>query len=280
MEEGEARAFIVEAEQPQFPAQLAMIPLTRHLEALQVLLQFLPGGKGGAVNTGEHGIVALAAPVSSGHRQQTDGADLGGVGDVRPAAEVDEATHLVGADDGVGRQIADQFQLVGLVGKEGFGLLLAYLAPLERLVCGDQSLHLRGELGQVVLPHRPREIEVVVEAVLDRRTDGHLGARKEPGGGLGQNVRRRVADHVQTFARRGGKDAHLVALGERDTEIDDSVSHAGGYGRFGQPRPNRGRDIGRRGPVGDRHFRSIGQQYLQVVPSRHKTGSGRPVFSK
>ncbi len=177
-------------------------------------------------------------------------------------------------------QVADQFQLVRLVCKEDFGFLLGHLAPLERLVFGDQSLHLGGELGQIVLPHRLREIEVVVEAVLDGGADRHLGAREEPGGGFRKNVRRGVADHVQTFTRRCGKDAHLVAFDERGGEVHDPLPHTRGYRRFGQSRPYRGRDVRRRGPLGDRDFRSIGQQYLQVVLSSRKVGSGRPISSK
>ena len=64
----------------------------------------------------------------------------------------------------------------------------------------DSSLSTsRRQPGQIVLAHRLRELEVVVEAVLDRRADGHLGAGEESGRRLGQHVRRRVTQHVQTL---------------------------------------------------------------------------------
>ena len=64
-------------------------------------------------------------------------------------------------------------------------------APLERQVLGDDLLHLRLDaLG--VLGRERLGVEVVVEAVLDRRPDGDLGVRAQPPHGVRHDVRRRV----------------------------------------------------------------------------------------
>ena len=63
-------------------------------------------------------------------------------------------------------------------------------------------LDLLGQAGQVVFAHGFRELEIVVEAVLDRRTYGHLGAGIEPGSRLGQNMGGRVPHDVEALRRR------------------------------------------------------------------------------
>jgi hypothetical protein len=249
----------------EFPAQLAVVALARHLQAGEILLQFLLRGEGRAVDTGEHGVVALAPPVRARHGEQAHRADLGRVGHVRASAQVEEAAHPVGADDGIRRQVPDEFELVRLIDEESLRLFLAHFVALEALVRRDESLHLGDQFRQVVLPHGLREVEVVVEAVLDCRPDSHLGARIEPRGSLSKDVRRRVADEVQRLGRSGGDDADLVALGERSRQIDDLVSHFGGYRRFGEPRPDGSRDIGSRRAIRDCHLRSVRQQNVQLI---------------
>ena len=61
----------------------------------------------------------------------------------------------------------------------------------------DLALHLVLDPLEVGLGDRLRELEVVVEAVLDRRADRDLDARVEPPHRLGEQVRRRVAQHVE-----------------------------------------------------------------------------------
>jgi len=131
MEEGEPGTFIVEAEEVELAAQPAVIALFGHLQALEVLVQLLLRRKGCSVDAGEHSIAAVAAPVCPRHRQQSHRADAACIRNVRPPAQVDESALLVDADRGAGREIADQFKLVGLVGKKRQCLFSGHLAPLE-----------------------------------------------------------------------------------------------------------------------------------------------------
>ena len=65
-------------------------------------------------------------------------------------------------------------------------------------LCG----HARLDRREVVGRQRPRQVEVVVEAVRDRRPDAELGAREQVQHGLGHHVRRRVAHRVERVAAR------------------------------------------------------------------------------
>ena len=92
---------IVEDEDLQVLAQLAMVALLRLLQHLEVLAQLLLVAPGRAVDALEHGIVLVAAPVRARHRHQLERVrrDLPGVLEMRPAAQVLEGVVPVGADD-------------------------------------------------------------------------------------------------------------------------------------------------------------------------------------
>ena len=57
-----------------------------------------------------------------------------------------------------------------------------------------------------------RQLEVVVEAVLDRRADAEGGVGEQVEHRLGQHVGRRVADRVEAPRAVGGDDGHAVAV--------------------------------------------------------------------
>ena len=82
------------------------------------------------------------------------------------------------------------------------------LLALERLVGLHDLAHARLDAREVVLREvlAVREREVVVEAVLDRRADGVLGARVEVGDGLRHHVRGGVPQHLAAVGRVGGDD--------------------------------------------------------------------------
>ena len=125
VEEGEAGALLVEAEEVEVAAEAAVVALAGHLECLEIRRQLLLGRPGGAVDAREHRVVLVAAPVGAGQRGELEGAlaDLGGRGHVRPAAEVGELALGVDADgrDGLAGflrrrdEVLDQLDLERLV---------------------------------------------------------------------------------------------------------------------------------------------------------------------
>ena len=139
-----------------------------------------------------------------------------GVGRVRAAAEVGERAVRVerdGVDALVADEVLDQLDLVRLVlrAEAVERLLDGHVLARERLARLDVLAHLLLERGQVVLGDRDAlgELEVVVEAVLDRRADRDLRARVEVEHRRGEHVRGVVADQLERLGRAVGDDLDL-----------------------------------------------------------------------
>jgi hypothetical protein len=109
---------------------------------------------------------------------------------VRAAAEIDEVALRVERD--VALRGVDQLDLVRLsLGLETRSrLVTADLRPLPRTALRDLALDLVLDRREVCLVDRLRELEVVVEAVLDRGPDRDLHAGVQPAYRLGQEMRR------------------------------------------------------------------------------------------
>ena len=90
VEEREARAFFVEAEQVELLAQFTMVALFRFSQHVQICVQVVFLFKSRAVNTLEHLIVFIAAPVRAGNGQQLEGFDPARRFAVRSCAQIDE----------------------------------------------------------------------------------------------------------------------------------------------------------------------------------------------
>ena len=127
---------------------------------------------------------------------------------MRSPAEVDELPVGVEADrlhrrvgGGVLHEILDQLHLVGLaftpvaVERDRYRDVLAH----ERLVSLDVLAHPRLDRGEVVLVERDAvgQVQVVVEAVVDRRADRDLHARIELEHRLREHMRGVVADQLE-----------------------------------------------------------------------------------
>ena len=103
--------------------------------------------------------------------------------------------------------------LAGLVGRD--------LVAHERLALVDDLAHAGVDAVEVVGRERgaARQLEVVVEAVLDRRPDAEGGLGEQVEHRLGQHVGRRVADRVQAPLAVGGDDGDPVAVGQLGAEV-------------------------------------------------------------
>ncbi len=113
------------------------------------------------------------------------------------AAEVLERAVPVEADGRPVRlgQVVDDLDLERLALRVELGDRVSpwkVLRVLEGQVGGLLLAHLGLDLLEVGGRQRPRQVEVVVEAVLDRRTDAELRVREELQDGRGHHVRRAV----------------------------------------------------------------------------------------
>ena len=251
-----------------------MVAGARLLEPLEVLGQLVLGRERGAVDAREHLAVRVAAPVGAGDARELERLRAAGAGRVRAAAEVVEVAVLVDADRRhalVLDQVLDQLDLVRLVLAQEVLDRLAHrqLGAHERLVGLHVLLHLRFDLREVALVEGDagRELEVVVEAVGDRRADRHLRARIELEHGLREHVRDVVAQQLQrvAVAGLGGDDLDRLAVGQRQREVDDPavvvgravpllrlalVEDTDGHRGPGEARTDVGGEIGSGGAVG------------------------------
>ena len=208
-------------------AKAAVVALLGLGEHLQVRLQRGVGLPRRAVDALQHRALLVAPPVGAGDLLQREVAEPRRRRDVRALAQVEELGRVaVDADRAAGGDLAavelvgrltggldplDDLELVRLVGEQAEGLVGRHLGAGEGLVGGDDLAHPGLDRPEVVVAERAPagQLEVVVEAVLDRRADRELGPREELRDGLGHDVRRRVAQHVAAGVRVVGDDRHV-----------------------------------------------------------------------
>ena len=111
--------------------------------------------------------------------------------------------------------VVDELELVGLTGQFGAGLILGLVdPPVEQLALLDDLAHPLFQLVQVLGRERRLDVEVVVEAVGDRRPDAELGVREQILHRLSQHVGGRVPDHAAPVVGvRGDRDHIGVGVG-------------------------------------------------------------------
>ncbi len=271
VEDGEARADLLgEAEEVELGPELAVVAPLGLLQLVQVGGQRLLGLPGRPVNALELGALLVAAPVGAGHPHQLEVAQPAGRGHVRPAAQVDEgvgvavgADHRAGGVDlvGPGPDGLNDLLLEGLVGEDLEPLLQRVLVADEGLVLLHDRPHLGVDAVQVVVAEvgPVRQLEVVVEAVLDHRPDGVLGARPQPADGLGQDVGGRVAQHLPAGVGVGGDDGHLRPVGQRRLQVDLPAVHGGEDGGLGQAGADGLGQLNARRALGELPRRTVGK---------------------
>src|SRR5438105_3760402 len=163
-----------------------MIALLRLLDPLEVRLEVVLRIEGSPVDPRELRVLLVAAPVGAGEPGQLERLDRLRVLEVRAAAEIGEVALRVEGDSALGR--VDELDLVRLVvaGEVALGLFGVDLFALPGAAFLQLAPDLLFDSLERLLADRLRELEVVVEAVLDRRADRDLRAGVETTNGLGQ----------------------------------------------------------------------------------------------
>ena len=173
---------------------------------MHVLVELFLGGKGDAVDAGEHLVVLVALPVGARDAGELKGLQRLGVADVGADAHVNVVALLVEGDAGVVVQVADVLDLVLLAAllHKGDGLGAGLLKDGELKVLLDDLFHLGLDRGEVVLADLDAlgQVDVVVKAVVGRGAVGKVGLGIEALDGLRHDVRGRVADDVRDLVLR------------------------------------------------------------------------------
>jgi hypothetical protein len=252
-------------EEVELRPEATMVPLAGVLELLQVRVQVGLVEEGRPVDPRQLLVPLVAAPVRAGEARELERLDRLGILQVRPAAEVGEIALRIEVDVAVGR--VDELELVRLLlGLEAEPRLLArdaLAAPLPPL--GDLVADLVLDPLERLLPDRLGELEVVVEAALDRRPDRDLHAGVEAADRLGQQVRRRMAQDVKgvgvvLVSRR--QDLDLLAVLERQAKVLYVSVRADQNRLLGELRADRGSGVEARSAVGKFKLGRVGKDDL------------------
>ena len=262
MPEHHAGRFFLLVEEAHLAADLAMVALLGFLEAVQVVLEVLVGEEDRAVDALELGVLGVAAPVGARHLRQLERlAELARRRQVRAEAHVEPVALLVDRDLLVLRQFVDP------LGLEALAVLLEVVLDLravpdlahDRQVAVDDLGHPLLDLGEVLRRERLGAHEVVVEAVLRRRTERDLRAGIEFLDRLRQHVRRVVAQELQRLGVARRHDADLGVAVHDVAEVLHLAVDAQREGRLGEAGPDRGRDLGAAHRLVERPDRTVRQ---------------------
>ena len=88
-----------------------MVALPCFLEHPKIVVEFLFGFEGGAVNALELRILLVAFVVSAGDVGELERADVSGAHDMRPGAEIDEIAVAIERDGFARRNVFDDIEL-------------------------------------------------------------------------------------------------------------------------------------------------------------------------
>ncbi len=236
MPENHTRRFLLRVEQVQLLADFAVIAFFRFLDAGEVFLELLLVGPCSAVNTLQHLVVGVAAPICARHLGQLECLELAGAGHVRPTAQVHPRALLVNGQLLSCRQAFDNLYFIVLthVAEQLNSALATHDQPLDRQVIGDDLLHALLDLLEVFRGKVVTAGKIVVKAIIDHGANGHLGARKQFLHRHGQQVRSGMPYHLQ---------ARLIALRD-NRQADIAVNDVTGIHRM---------------PVHNTRQRSLGQ---------------------
>ena len=197
-EERKSRSGLMHHKESQLFSQLSVVALLSLLHHGDVGLQLLLLREGRRIETGQHLIVLVAAPVGSRQAHDFEGLSyLLRALQMRSRAEIHELALLIEADLLALRQILDKLHLIGLALflHEGDRLVPGLREAHDFQVLLDDLLHLRLDLFKIVRGKRRLKVHVVVEAVRDGGADGQLDARIQTLHRLGHHMAGRMAQH-------------------------------------------------------------------------------------
>ena len=212
--------------------------------------------------------------------QELDGADATGGRGMRASAQVGEGPVRVerdGVHAVVADEILDQLHLVRLVlGPEALQRLLRRdVLAQERLVGLDVLAHALLDARQVVLGQADpgRELEVVVEAVVDRRADRDLHSREELQHRRREHVRGVVADELERIVPVAlRQDADLLGVAQRRGEVAQGAVVAQREGRTRKAGADGARGVGARRALGKVQGRAVGEGDLHIAGGMYLGG--------
>ena len=175
-----------------------MVALFRLFKHSKVSVHFLFFCKRRAVNTGEHFVMLVPAPIRTRDTRQAERLDFTRRGKVRTSAKVDKIPLLIEGNFFALGQIFNElhFIILGKIFHELNRLVLGEREPLDRQIALDNLFHFRLYLFKVGLGDGRHEIHVVIKAVVNDGAYRKLAGRINDFKRLCKHVCAGVAIHV------------------------------------------------------------------------------------
>ena len=176
---------------------------------------------------------------------------------MRAAAQIEPVALLVDLELLVCRNGVDQLDLEAFaaVAKHVLGVLARPHFLGERLVARDDLAHLFLDCGEILRRERLVAEEIVIEAVLDHRPDGDLGAGPQCLHRLGEHMGGIVADQLERARIVAGEELDLGIVVDRIGQIGKLAVERHGDRALGKRRRN---------PLGDVEAGGV----WRIVPTR------------
>lgn len=214
-EEREAGALIHNGEQSELLAELSVVALLRLLEHGEVVVKILFLRESGSVNSLEHLIVRVAAPISAGAGGQLESLDARGVGDMRSRAELVKLALTEERDLlALARVLLDKLDLIylALLLHQFDSLFGVKLISFERQSLLDYLLHLRLDFPENLGGERHIDVEIVIEAVVNGGAYRKLRLGIEALDRLSENVGGGVSERTLSVVIVKGEYFELAVL--------------------------------------------------------------------
>ena len=267
-----ARRGIVEREEIELAAESAMVALLSLLDVMEVQFEVFLREERCAVDARQHRAGRVATPVGTGEMRQLEGLDRARVLQVGTAAEVREVVLRVRRQWLVDREIVDQLDLVLLVLIDE---ALTHRVAVDRrafegVLLLEDATHLVLEPHEVGLTNLLGKVEVVIEAVVDRRTNRDLDAREDVAGGFGQDMGCGVPQDRQCLFVTDAQDLDGYTVRQWQSQILDLAVDLDGGRDLRQALANRAGTVQTCRAVLEFEFRAVGEMDLhrQRLPSR------------
>ena len=213
----------VEMKQIELRRQLPVIALFGLFESMQMRFQVFLICPGRAVHALQHLVLTVTPPIGAGELHQFERfGQFARAGQVRAAAEIVPVPLAID-----GNRLARRNDVIDDLGfvlfanrfERFYRLVLVPDFANDRIVGVDNLGHFLFDLLEILRRKRLFASEIIVESVLDHRSNRDLRVREQCLNRLGQNMRGIVPDKLQAFRIFRRYQCHLSIALERTCEI-------------------------------------------------------------
>ena len=237
---------LVDVEQVQLTAELAVVALLGFFQHREVLLQLILARPSRAIHALQHFVAVVTAPVRARHLHQLEELQLASARNVWAAAKVFKLPFTVQTHVFIAGNAGNDFSLV--VFTQALEISHSFIARQHpahhRLVLRRQLSHLLLDGCQIFRCKGALVRKVVIKPVFDHWPDGDLRIRKQLLDGISQQVGCGVANDFQTIRILGCDDRQRAVCSDLVTGINHLVTDLAGQCGLGQTCTNRRSDFG------------------------------------